>query len=82
MIGDVDGGDPPLGLAGGELPPVDFLAVARNSRNGAEPGLHARRGGVDARVIHETTPLQPDGANGHRDTFVLTWRRGGFLDPQ
>ena len=36
----------------------------------------------DARVIHETTPLQPDGVNGHRDTLVLTWRREGFLDPQ
>ena len=35
----------------------------------------------DARVIHETTPLQPDGANGHRDTLVLTWRSAGFLDP-
>ncbi len=36
----------------------------------------------DARVIHETTPLQPDGASGHRDTLVLTWRSDGFLDPQ
>ena len=35
----------------------------------------------DARVIHETTPLQPDGASGHRDTLVLTWRSDGFLDP-
>lgn len=35
----------------------------------------------DARVIHETTPLQPDGHAGHRDTLVLTWRRDGFLDP-
>ncbi len=35
----------------------------------------------DTRVIHETTPLQPDGANGHRDTLVLTWREDGFLDP-
>lgn len=35
----------------------------------------------DARVVHETTPLQPDGASGHRDTLVLTWRREGFLDP-
>lgn len=34
----------------------------------------------DARVIHETTPLQPDGASGHRDTLVLTWRADGFLD--
>jgi hypothetical protein len=35
----------------------------------------------DARVIHETTPLQPDGNAGHRDTLVLTYRRDGFLDP-
>lgn len=35
----------------------------------------------DARMIHETTPLQPDGGAGHRDTLVLTWRRDGFLDP-
>ncbi|MBV6414034.1 MAG: 2OG-Fe dioxygenase family protein [Xanthomonadales bacterium] len=35
----------------------------------------------DARVIHETTPLQPDAADGHRDTLVLTWRAAGFLDP-
>ncbi len=35
----------------------------------------------DVRMIHETTPLQPDGAAGHRDTLVLTWRRTGFLDP-
>ena len=35
----------------------------------------------DARVIHETTPLQPAGSTGHRDTLVLTYRRDGFLDP-
>ena len=35
----------------------------------------------DARVIHETTPLQPDGEPGYRDTLVLTYRRAGFLDP-
>gem|GEM_PF-25445 len=35
----------------------------------------------DARVIHETTPIQPNGAAGHRDTLVLTWRHDGFLDP-
>ncbi len=35
----------------------------------------------DNRVIHETTPLQPDGGAGHRDTLVLTYRRDGFLDP-
>jgi len=33
----------------------------------------------DARVIHESTPIQPEGdAGGHRDTLVLTWRKGGF----
>ena len=35
----------------------------------------------DARMIHETTPLQPDREAGHRDTLVITWRRDGFLDP-
>ena len=33
----------------------------------------------DARVIHESTPIQPEGeSGGHRDTLVLTWRAGGF----
>ena len=32
----------------------------------------------DARVIHESTPIQPTGAQGHRDTLVLTFRAGGF----
>ncbi len=35
----------------------------------------------DARVIHETTPIQPDGACGVRDTLVLTWRARGFQEP-
>jgi len=35
----------------------------------------------DARVIHETTPIQPDAVGGHRDTLVLTYRRGGFQAP-
>ena len=33
----------------------------------------------DARVIHESTPIQPVSGHGHRDTLVLTWRAGGFL---
>lgn len=33
----------------------------------------------DARVIHETTPIQPDQAHGWRDTLVITLRAGGFL---
>jgi hypothetical protein len=42
----------------------------------------------DARVIHETTPLQPEGAGdesqgepGVRDTLVLTYRARGFQEP-
>ena len=33
----------------------------------------------DARVIHESTPIQPvEGQAGHRDTLVLTFRADGF----
>jgi hypothetical protein len=32
----------------------------------------------DARMIHESTPIQPLAAAGHRDTLVITCRRGGF----
>ena len=33
----------------------------------------------DARVIHESTPIQPVDQFGHRDTLVLTYRAEGFL---
>lgn len=39
----------------------------------------------DARVIHETTPIFPNHANGEqgfRDTLVLTYRAGGFQAPK
>jgi hypothetical protein len=32
----------------------------------------------DARVIHESTPILPLDAGGHRDTLVLTYRAGAF----
>ena len=36
----------------------------------------------DPRVIHEATPIQPEGAaRGHRDTLVITLRAGGFQGP-
>lgn len=36
----------------------------------------------DARVIHETTPIQPlEPGQGHRDTLVVTVRAGGFQEP-
>ncbi|MCP3139719.1 2OG-Fe dioxygenase family protein [Pyxidicoccus xibeiensis] len=35
----------------------------------------------DERVIHESTPIQPLGGVGHRDTLVLTFRSKGFQGP-
>ena len=37
----------------------------------------------DTRVVHESTPIMPlqHDAAGWRDTLVLTWRSGGFMDP-
>lgn len=35
----------------------------------------------DAKMIHETTPIQPVSAHGHRDTLVITFRRNGFQEP-
>ena len=36
----------------------------------------------DARVIHESTPIQPlDAVQGHRDTLVLTYRAHAFQGP-
>jgi hypothetical protein len=36
----------------------------------------------DGRVIHETTPIQPDPDHGARDTLVLTYRAKGFQVPE
>jgi hypothetical protein len=36
----------------------------------------------DARVIHESTPIQPLEPSGHRDTLVLTFRSRGFQGPE
>ena len=35
----------------------------------------------DARVIHESTPIQPLATSGYRDTLVLTFRAKGFQGP-
>lgn len=35
----------------------------------------------DERVIHESTPIQPTGEHGWRDTLVLTFRQQGFQGP-
>jgi hypothetical protein len=34
----------------------------------------------DERMIHESTPIQPVGDYGYRDTLVLTYRSTGFQD--
>lgn len=34
----------------------------------------------DERMIHESTPIQPIGPHGYRDTLVLTFRSNGFQD--
>jgi hypothetical protein len=34
----------------------------------------------DERMIHESTPIQPIGPHGYRDTLVLTYRSNGFQD--
>ena len=36
----------------------------------------------DEKVIHESTPIQPLDGTGHRDTLVLSFRRGGFQGVQ
>ncbi|MFO1329299.1 MAG: 2OG-Fe dioxygenase family protein [Rubrivivax sp.] len=79
---------------------VAVFLVARHGIKGGETRVFDMRGpqGVrftlaqpwsvllldDERVIHETTPIQPEapaGAGAHRDTLVLTLRRGGFQGP-
>jgi hypothetical protein len=78
---------------------VAVFMVARNGIKGGETRVFALDGPQgqrftltepwsvllmdDARVIHETTPIQPltDTAPGHRDTLVITLRASGFLAP-
>ena len=73
---------------------VAVLLVAREGIKGGETrvfeadGPHGERFTLtepwslllldDARVIHESTPIQPAGEGGYRDTLVLTYRAGGF----
>ncbi len=79
---------------------VAVVLVARQNVKGGETRVFDARGpqGVrftlaqpwsvllldDARVVHESTPIQPLDAAlpAHRDTLVLTFRRGGFQGPE
>jgi hypothetical protein len=75
---------------------VAVVLVRRHAVRGGETRVFAAHGSAgvrftmqepwsmllmdDARVIHETTPIQPDGP-GVRDTLVLTYRARGFQAP-
>ncbi len=75
---------------------VAIMLVARENVSGGESrifelnGRHGQRFTLgepwtlllldDQRVIHESTPIQPTAEGDHRDTLVLTFRAGGFLD--
>jgi hypothetical protein len=77
---------------------VAVILVARRNVVGGETRVFDARGasGVrftmqepwsmllmdDARVIHETTPIQSQGKDGVRDTLVLTYRERGFQAPE
>jgi hypothetical protein len=78
---------------------VAVILVGRHAVKGGETRVFDARGpqGVrftlrepwsvllldDERVIHETTPIQPEADGpGWRDTLVLTYRRGAFQGPQ
>lgn len=79
---------------------VTVVLVARHGVKGGETRVFAAEGPAgqrftlaepwsallldDARMIHETTPIQPaeQGTLGWRDTLVITYRRGGFLGPE
>jgi hypothetical protein len=76
---------------------VAVVLVRRHAVRGGETRVFATHGSAavrftmeepwsmllmdDARVIHETTPIQPQDAAGVRDTLVLTYRARGFQAP-
>jgi hypothetical protein len=70
---------------------VVVLLVARHGVNGPQGVRFVMQEPLtallldDARVIHETTPIFPDhadGEQGYRDTLVLTYRADGFQAPK
>jgi len=70
-----------MGVKGGETRVFDADGPAGQRFTMSEPGQMLLAD--DARVIHETTPIQPTDANrvGHRDTLVITLRAGAFQGP-
>ena len=70
-----------VGVKGGETRVFDADGPAGQRFTLAEPWSALLLD--DARVIHETTPIQPlDAARGgYRDTLVITLRAGAFQGP-
>ncbi|MBH9553786.1 2OG-Fe dioxygenase family protein [Inhella gelatinilytica] len=67
-------------IKGGETRVFDAQGPAGQRFTLTEPGCLLLLD--DARVIHEATPIQPDGnTTGYRDTLVITLRSGAFQDP-
>lgn len=74
---------------------VAVFVIARHAVKGGETRIFEARGPNgqrftlnepwsvllldDTRMIHETTPIQPEDGHGWRDTLVLTCRQAGFL---
>ncbi len=69
------------GVKGGETRVFDADGPAGQRFTMSQPGQMLLLD--DARVIHETTPIQPLEASrvGHRDTLVVTLRAGAFQGP-
>jgi len=65
-----------LGVKGGETHVFDARGAAGTRFTLQQPWSALLMD--DARVVHETTPIQPDGPGGCRDTLVLTYREAGF----
>jgi len=68
------------GIRGGETRVFDTLGSSGVRFTMTEPWSTLLMD--DARVVHETTPIQPGEVSGFRDTLVLTYRAGGFLAPE
>ncbi|EHR72637.1 hypothetical protein BurJ1DRAFT_3834 [Burkholderiales bacterium JOSHI_001] len=70
-----------VGVKGGETRVFDAAGPAGQRFTLSEPFSALLLD--DARVIHESTPIQPleAGGQGHRDTLVLTFRARGFQGP-
>ena len=68
------------GVSGGETRVFDVRSSSGVRFTMEEPGSMLLMD--DARVIHETSPIQAQDQQGVRDTLVLTYRAAGFQAPE